>query len=223
MKRTGYISMVRTYFIFLIIAFSLQLLGCNKNSGPTAEIHDTKYVAIGVNGDQVGNAMRPWPCVLDQYSGLMWEVKSDATGLHDWRNTYSWYNPEESNEKEGLDYRGTSNGGQCDGSDCDTWAYVHAVNDAGHCGHHDWRIPVRDELASISDQRKIGSPPTINTVYFLNSQSSAYWSSNDYHFQYDSAWVWDFEFGHDRVDWKKSTNRVRLVRGKALQLTRVKD
>ena len=40
---------------------------------------------------------------FDQFTGLIWEVKSDTEGLHDWRNTYSWYSPDESFGGE-LDY-----------------------------------------------------------------------------------------------------------------------
>ncbi|MDH3589290.1 MAG: DUF1566 domain-containing protein, partial [Gammaproteobacteria bacterium] len=187
------------------------------------EIHDTKYAAIDADGEQMPDAVGSWSCALDQYTGLMWEVKTDQAGAHDWRNTYSWYDPDESNQPGGLDYRGTADGGECAGSDCDTWAYVQAVNEAGHCGYHDWRLPLRDELASISDLRKIDTPPTTNMKYFPHTQPGEYWTSNDYHFQFDAAWAWNFFYGHDRVDWKKSPKPVRLVRGEALKLSRTKD
>jgi len=205
------------------VVVALPLLGCSKDSGPGLEIHDTKYVAVGADGQPTSIDAGSFPCTLDQYTGLMWEVKSDEPGLHDWRNTYSWYHPEESNKPDGLDYRGTPNGGECADSDCDTWIYVQAVNKAGYCGHNDWRLPLRDELATISDLRKVDTPPTTNMLYFPNMQAGEYWSGNDYHFQYDSAWAWNFGYGHDRVDWKKSPKPVRLVRGEALHLTRIKD
>lgn len=210
--------------ILLVLVFAvLPLTGCSKNPGPGLEIHDTKYVAVDADGKQIATAQAAWPCTLDQYTGLLWEVKTDEPGLHHWRNTYSWYNPEESNDPEGLDYRGTPDGGDCTGSACDTWAYVKAVNKAGYCGHNDWRLPLRDELASISDPRKMKKPPTTNMQYFPHMQPGEYWTSNDYHFQFDAAWAWNFSYGHDRVDWKKSPKTVRLVRGEALHLTRTKD
>jgi hypothetical protein len=67
------------------------------------------------------------------------------------------------------------------------------------------------------------SPPTINTIYFPFTQVDEYWSSNDYSFQWNAAWVWNFKHGHDRVEWKKSPRMARLVRGEALHLNRVKD
>lgn len=215
--------MPRVLVMLIFLVPALFLTGCSKSSGPGLEIHDTKYAAIDANGEPLGTESGAWPCALDQYTGLLWEIKTDEAGLHDWRNTYSWYNPGESNEPDGLDYRGTPDGGECAGSGCDTWAYVKAVNEAGYCGHNDWRIPLRDELASISDRRKVETPPTINMQYFPYTQTGEYWTGNDYHFQFDAAWAWNFGYGHDRVDWKKSPKSVRLVRGDALHLTRTKD
>ncbi len=203
------------------MSLALAVSGCGQEPGPGYAIHDTKYVGISSEGEEVGPEATSWPCTLDRFTGLMWQVKSTAPGLHNSNNTYSWYNPTE--DHEGLDYRGTPNGGSCAGSDCDTWAYVQAVNIAGYCGFHDWRLPRKNELASISDPRKLESPPTMNVVYFPDAQPEEYWSSNDYSFQWDGAWVWNFRFGHDRVDWKKTPKLVRLVRGEAAQLKRVEE
>ena len=211
------------YPILLLMAAALLLLSaCDKETGPGPEIHDTKYVVIGPDGQPVKGDPGENDCVLDQYIGLTWEVKSDQPGLRDWRNTYSWYSPDESFENE-LDYRGLPNGGECAGSDCDTTAYVQAVNELGYCGHNDWRLPSRDELGSISDPRKVDNKPTINMKFFPHTQLEEYWSGNDYSFQYNSAWRWSFRFGHDRVDWKTNPGYLRLVRGEATLLVRIKD
>ena len=194
---------------------AIILGGCEQSPSPMADLHDSKYKAVDVVAGATGE------CTLDTFTGLMWEVKSDEPGMHDWRNTYSWFDPDSSNDE--LDYRGTSSGGTCVGSNCDTSDFVRAVNDAGHCGFDDWRVPSRDELQSITDLRKAESPPTINIEYFPFTQSDEYWSSNDYSFQFDAAWTWNFRFGHDRVDWKKSPKSLRLVRGEAEQLIPVKE
>jgi hypothetical protein len=207
----------------LIVAFAASILvACSGDSGPSSDIHDSKYAAIGFSGELTDIEDGQWPCVLDQYTGLIWEVKTEAPGLHHWQNTYTWYAPDEAYD-QGLDYRGVANGGTCTGSDCDTYSYAQTVNEVGYCGYRDWRIPERDELASISDLRKIKTPPTINSRYFPFTQSEEYWSANDYSFQWDAAWTWNFRFGHDRVDWKKTPKPVRLVRGEAVMLERVDD
>ena len=92
------------------MAALVLLVGCDKQSGPGPEIHDTKYLVIGPNGQPVEGVPGENDCVLDQFIGLVWELKSDQRGLRDWRNTYSWYNPDESHDGE-LDYRGVENGG----------------------------------------------------------------------------------------------------------------
>lgn len=197
----------------LLIAAAMTLPGC----GPQTEIQslptESRYASVQ---DTSSN------CVLDQFTGLTWEVKSDQPGLHFWNNTYSWFSPDESHDEE-LDYRGTPGAGACTGSACDTHALVEAVNAEAYCGFNDWRLASRDELASISDLTKLHNPPTIDTKAFSFAQPGEYWSSNDYSFQYNSAWTWNFEFGHDRVEWKKTPRMARLVRGEAMQLERVKD
>jgi hypothetical protein len=204
------------------LAVLITVSACSGETGPGPDIHDSKYIAVDGNGEVVSELPAQWPCVLDQFTGLTWEVKTDMPGLHDWRNTYSWYDPDEAHDGE-LDYRGTPDAGQCQGSGCDTHAFVEAVNQAGLCGHHDWRAPLRDELATISDPRQTDNPPTTNMRYFPNMQSAEYWSSNDYSFQWNSAWVWSFQTGLDRVEWKATPRHVRLVRGEAQYLQRVKD
>lgn len=210
----------------ILISF-LLLAACDKNAGPGPDIHDSKYAWLDENGEVLTEKPDQWSCVLDQFTGLTWEVKTEFPGLHHKNNTYSWYNPTEphpgSDEDEELDYRGTPDGGACEGSACDTNAWVEAVNQTGLCGSSDWRVASKDELASISDIRKADSPPTVNTAYFPNTLASEYWSANDYSFQYDTAWLWNFQLGHDRVEWKATPRHALLVRGEAMSLERVKD
>ena len=211
------------YLPLLAIVFGLLMLlgGCDSQSGPGPEIHDTKYISLDTNGKQL-EAGQAGTCVLDQFIGLVWEVKTSTPGLHDSHNTYTWFNPGEAVGDE-LDYRGKPDGGECSGSACDTTAVVEAVNNASYCGFNDWRMPTRDELGSISDPRKTKTPPTINTKYFPNTQAGDYWSANDYQFHWNSSWLWNFGNGLDRVEWKYSPRFVRLVRGEPVYLERVED
>lgn len=212
---------MKSAFLFASGLVVVLLAGCGGDSGPGLEIHDTKFVAVDSGGNRLTEATGSWPCVLDIYTGLMWEAKTDAPGLHDWRNTYSWYDPGEAHGE--LDYRGLPDGGECQGSACDTASFVDSVNAVGLCGFNDWRVPTKNELATLSDLRKVSNPPTINVALFPYAQAAEYWTSNDYHFQWNSAWVWNFEFGHDRVEWKESPRMVRVVRGEGQQIERVKD
>jgi len=217
MKKMASISKLR----FAAGTALLFLLPACGPSGPGPDIHDSKYVALGADGVQLDSG-ETGPCVLDQFTGLVWEVKTDSPGIHYRENTYSWFYPDEDASGE-LDYRGKPDGGQCSGSACDTSALVRAVNEATYCGFNDWRIPARDELGSISDPRKSSTPPSINTIYFPQTQPAEYWSANDYQFHWDSAWLWSFQNGMDRVEWKYSPRFVRLVRGEPVYLERIKD
>ncbi len=207
--------------LFACLALLFLATACDSQSGPGPEIHDSKYVALDADGNQL-TAGESGPCVLDQFTGLIWEVKTDTPGLHDRSNTYTWFSPDEDASGE-LDYRGKPDGGSCTGSQCDTFALVQAVNETGYCGFNDWRVPSRDELGSISDPRKTRTPPSINTKYFPLTQPGEYWSANDYQFHWNTAWLWNFGNGLDRVEWKESPRFVRLVRGEAVYLERVED
>ena len=200
---------------------ALMLTGCETDSVPAAVDDTSRFTAIGASGERLGEDLEAADCVVDLLTGLTWERKSTAAGLHDWLNTYSWYSPNEANRE--LDYRGQEDGGECADSKCDTWHLVEAVNAAGFCGHQDWRVPNKDELASISDPARAQTPPTANHRVFPLTHAAEYWTANDYSFQWNAAWAWNFQFGHDRVDWKKAPKYVRLVRGTPAELERVKD
>ncbi len=195
------------------------LAGCGGAPDDEDTSHDTKYRALAAAGVVVEKGTGN--CVEDTVTGLIWETKTDNAGLHHWQNRYSWFNPNENNDE--LDYRGLEDGGECTDSACDTWNFVRAVNEKGLCGFRDWRMPTRNELYSISDRRKVATPPTANVDYFPLMQADEYWTGFDYAMQYESAWAWNFVFGHDRVDWKRNPKFVRLVRGEAAGLEEVKE
>ena len=189
------------------------LAGACTDSGNEPQSADIDRFQATTIGDDV--------CVFDSSTRLLWQTKTLEPGLNQASNTYSWYDPDEANGE--LDYRGLEDGGSCVGSKCDTWHYVKAVNAAGLCGYNDWRVPGKDEIYSISDIRRLNTPPTIETKAFPHTQSAEYWTANDYSFQYDAAWAWNFALGHDRVDWKKEAKYVRLVRGTPGELAKVKE
>jgi hypothetical protein len=198
----------------------LLLAGCSSGEPPGNEWQGDRYKLLAADGT-VATGRGLHACVHDQRSGLTWEVKSDQPGLHNSQNTYSWFNPTQAHYE--IDYRGTADGGDCSGSQCDIWGVVEAANEEAICGHSDWRLPTKDEFFSISDVRLAKTPPTTNTKHFPLMQSAEYWTANDYSFQPDSAWAWNFLYGHDRVDWKKSAKFVRLVRGDPIDLQAVKE
>ncbi len=167
------------------------------------------HYGTGINGSKGKSftTVSGGQCVQDNHTGLMWEVKTDDGGLHDKDNTYTWYSTTNNN----YGNPGTQNGGSCSGSNCDTAAFVEAVNNAGWCGHNDWRLPSRRELYSIVDYSRVN--PATETNYFPNTQSDFYWSSSSYGGYNSYAWGVNFYdgAGYDRA--KNTSHYVRLVRG----------
>lgn len=151
----------------------------------------------------------PWDCVRDDVTGLVWEVKTIDGGLRDQNHTYTWYNPD---PQANGGAPGTTDGGQCDGGiDCDTHAYVQAVNEQGLCGASDWRLPTRSELRTIVDYK--AEFPAIDTGHFPNTVARSFWTAEP-NITYPSyAWHTDFKFGLASYYYYKSGPKaVRLVR-----------
>jgi hypothetical protein len=166
------------------------------------------FTKISATGKPLAASATNWNCVKDNVTGLMWENKTDAGGLHDKDNTYSWYNPDFATNGGSA---GTQNGGSCVGSSCDTDGFVKAVNAAGWCGFKDWRLPAVDELISIADLSRYN--PSIDTVYFPNTLSDWFWSFSPYASYDQYAWLVWFSKVWVVPYYKDSRYAVRLVRG----------
>ncbi|EII3003404.1 DUF1566 domain-containing protein [Vibrio cholerae] len=168
------------------------------------------FTKLDNSGNPLPETASDWSCVRDNVSGLIWEVKQPAgsAGLRDANHTYSWYNPDNSTNGG---HAGTQNGGSCQGSACDTQAFVNAVNSQGLCGASDWRLPSVNELLSIVHNGR--SAPAIDPSYFpYTPQHSLYWSSFPDAYDSYGAWDVDFDFGDVYRRSKGYNDRVRLVR-----------
>ncbi len=169
-------------------------------------------VRLGADGQVLGGepdfATNPWHCVQDQLTGLTWEVKQPDAGLHDRNALFSYY-------QAGKRPFGLAAGGRCSAPEgCDTGALVSAVNSAGWCGHADWRLPSRDELASLLLPATAYPLPTIDSAYFPNTQSGWYWAAAEQSTRDLHLWSVDFAGGNQALGRSVATAQyVRLVRG----------
>jgi len=100
----------------------------------------------------------------------------------------------------------------CALSDCDTEAYVDAVNAEGLCGFHDWRLPTAGELASIVHHGRVG--PAIDPDYFpdVAADGTPYWTSTPFAIDGSFAWGLIFDDGRLVLASKSARLRLRLVR-----------
>ena len=126
--------------------------------------------------------------VTDTVTGLMWDRCS-------WQQT----------------------GNDCSGGSVTTFTWVNALgvavtaNGATYKGYTDWRLPNKNELASLIDRTQAASP-AIDRTAFPNTPGNYYWSSTRYAPDPAFAWSVDFNVGDVSSGYTDSDDPVRLVR-----------
>ncbi len=213
-----------------VVCDGTQPLGQDANQGRDALAASGALTKVGGGSkgfdftalDDNGNAVRPssgtapHACVVDNVTGLWWEVKTDDGGLRDQDWTYTWY--------DGAHIYGGNDSGTPSGSvrcktlgRCDTEKYAADVNEAGLCGRHDWRMPTAKELHGISDLGR--SSPNLDTEYFPNSYSVVskfYWTSSPQASPFGSdVWRVSSAGGEVTLTTRNNQHGVRLVRSDA--------
>ncbi|WP_108126302.1 DUF1566 domain-containing protein [Saccharospirillum mangrovi] len=167
------------------------------------------FSKIGPDGNVLPLASADWDCVRDNHTGLMWETKTVVAGdIRSLGNTYSWYS---SDATTNGGYVGTEIFGACVGiAGCDTEKYVSAINEAGLCSFHDWRMPSRAELLGIVNFGEVG--PAIDETFFSHNGTGIYWSADTHASSIDNAWYLEFNRGSSYVAPKSQYYKIRLVR-----------
>ena len=190
------------------------------------------YTKLDAQGNELPKSAQSWSCVLDNRSGLVWEVKTDDGGARDKDNKYRWGGKGVSNVA--LDWVKNSPGNKYPesrwdgkGKRHDDWnKLVDSANSEQLCGFSDWRVPDLYQLASLVrcrggsyqnlDDGCSGSyqKPTIDTDYFPNAQSAGFWSSSPDASYSNYAWIVYFYDGDGSVNYRSSSRYVRLVRSR---------
>ena len=143
--------------------------------------------------------------VTDKASGLVWELKDDADGIHDRDKTYCW------------------DPAKCPGNSIwDFLAGINQENGTGFAGHNDWRIPNRRELESLTDIGRF--QPAINPIFHRGctegcknttcacSKTGPTWSSSTHANESNLGWAVTSDDGAVRTENKSTRLVVRAVR-----------
>jgi len=134
--------------------------------------------------------------ITDEVTGLMWEKHSDDDSIHDAGNTYTT---------------------------ADAVAVkIATLNSEQFAGHDDWRVPNRNELATLINFGTL-SPATYPefktacdpgcTIGECNcTGNTTYWTSTSHHNTPDYTWYVNFSQGDFAIMQKINPARVRAVR-----------
>lgn len=155
-------------------------------TGQDGDIQAGATLAFDDNGDGT---------VSDANTGLTWEKKDDAAGVHDRDTRVTW---------------------------ADAFLHVAALNAAAFAGHSDWRVPSVNEIGTLSDsgQAGIAMPPAFNDACTAGCSSTAcscspalVWSSTTSVRNPAFAWTMVPSSAMSDLTRKTSTATVLAVRG----------
>lgn len=152
-------------------------------------INPMSFTKLGKGGERLSdNAAwdQGYRMVLDNNTGLIWEVKSpfpDDINCRD--DKYAWQDAQD--------------------------VYIARLNAENYAGCSDWRLPNKDELRSIIDYSRTN--PAIDKWYFPHGQTAFYWSAITYEMQTYFAWGIFFGLGSGIAYGKSNPYFVRAVRG----------
>ncbi len=159
-------------------------INCGQTYGQDANymINPRSYTKLDVEDN--------WIMVMDNQTGLMWEVKTDDGTIHDKDRKFSPNNV----NTEFIDFLNTNRFG----------------------GYADWRLPTIHELMTIADHSRY--KPAIDTDYFPDTQSYFYISENKDSYE-PNVFVWGFNYEDGKtlkITKKDIAYYARAVRGDKL-------
>ena len=169
----------------------------------------------------LGDAPGDWACTRDNFTGLVWEVKTDDGGLRDKDWLYTWYYADPSDNGGDPGILGGDTCGGTLGTECNSDAYAAAVNGIALCGFDNWRLPVGDELVGLVHYGIVakpgaGTPATIDGDYFPNTLTDAawYWTADALAQKLFPIFSWFVAFNDGAANYagKDIASAVRLVR-----------
>ncbi|KPA11595.1 Developmentally regulated MAPK interacting protein [Candidatus Magnetomorum sp. HK-1] len=148
-------------------------------------INPHQLVKMDISGKPLPETSGTWAMVLDQTTGLMWEVKTDDNSVHDRDNMYSYYYLDEK--------------------------FIKRLNQDRFGGFSDWRLPKVRELNTLTDIQQ--DRPAIDSDFFPHTVAYDYWSETANIENQSQGWCVSFFHGNDTIQSRQSQFHVRAVRG----------
>ena len=139
------------------------------------------FTKLDIDGTPLAANASAWSCVLDNTTGLIWEVKTDDGSWRDKDEGFTWHDP------DNATFIGSES--NQDTEDFITYANSSLEVNGGHglCGRTDWRLPKVQEIQGLADYSAVvadGSggytTPAIDTTYFPHASTDPgkwYWTS----------------------------------------------
>jgi len=185
----------------------------NLQCGPSAQAlatGQTQSYGNGTDGDLESGAARAFTdngdgTITDESTGLMWEKKDRAGGIHDWGNTYTW----------------TVGSNAFNGSVALT--FLATLNATEFAGYDDWRLPNLRELATLPDYGElepaafdpfhVGCEPGCTVLTCSCTAPDGHWTSSTSREDDSDAWRVHFFAGGIGAVAKTTAIAARAVRG----------
>jgi len=152
-------------------------------------INPPSYTKLDAGGNDLPNSATSWAMVKDNVTGLVWEIKTNDSSIHDRGNDYTWQDAQD--------------------------IFIGSLNGSGFGGYTDWRLPTIKELASIANLGRMN--PAIDTDYFPeNPIRPGVWSSTTT--AHDTSFAWRCGWSHGNFGGynKSDLGSVRAVRGQTM-------
>ena len=183
------------------------------------------YTKLNQFADEVGDDSSDFTCIRDNVTGLVWEVKTESSGvlpntsLREGQNHYFW----DLGDTTFTD-TSTANSTCPDDTSCGVQSYINEVNSLDFCGGTNWRLPTYNELLGLIDYGKQGQRVLIDESLFpyipqsgdIENVDLPYWTSQTAAdgTSLSQAYIIDMSNGNDLAYPKENTAYVRLVRSR---------
>ena len=172
-----------------------------------------RFLKLDQQGDILPAESEEWACVIDQNTGLTWEVKTEGPDITAAYNRFTWYSSDMQ-----------TNGGQVgtlnddvscayEGKLCHIQNYWLGQSGLKVCGSDDWRMPTPKELFSLVSM-KPGIQAKIDNNYFpnINAGNAIFWTATSYSLDPERAFVVDFSQARILPASKSNLNGALIVR-----------